>query len=210
MAFREIALAEQEIVRLAPEAKHFTDTIKMLAFRAETALVRCLTLNAVPTEDDGRALVREMLLSSADIVPQAEEQRLLVRVHSLASPRHNHALAKLCETLNSARDSLPRNRPHARLRGPPGCIKYLAHVRSPELAGTAEQAISKRSMRCDGQRPRHCSLQCTRQSGARFATQAHGIAQDGLLLSFLFITMTLIRRLMGLYGSDSVEHYRGR
>jgi hypothetical protein len=42
-----------------------------------------------------------MLLSSADIVPQAAEQRLLVRVHSLANPRHNKALAKLCETLNA-------------------------------------------------------------------------------------------------------------
>jgi hypothetical protein len=94
-------LDEAEIVRLAPEAKHLTDTIKMLAFRAETALVRCLTLNGVRTEDDGRALVREMLLSSADIVPQAAEQRLLVRVHSLANPRHNKALAKLCETLNT-------------------------------------------------------------------------------------------------------------
>ena len=94
-------LDEAEIVRLAPEAKHLTDTIKMLAFRAETALVRCLTLNGIRTEDDGRALVREMLLSSADIVPQAAEQRLLVRVHSLANPRHNKALAKLCETLNA-------------------------------------------------------------------------------------------------------------
>ncbi|MBK6973914.1 MAG: helix-turn-helix domain-containing protein [Sterolibacteriaceae bacterium] len=62
-------LDDAQIVRLAPEAKHLTDTIKMLAFRAETALVRCLTLNGVRTEDDGRALVREMLLSSADIVP---------------------------------------------------------------------------------------------------------------------------------------------
>jgi hypothetical protein len=26
---------------------------------------------------------------------------LLVRVHSLANPRHNKALAKLCETLNA-------------------------------------------------------------------------------------------------------------
>jgi len=93
-------LDEQEIVRLAPEAKHFTDTIKMLAFRAETALVRCLTLNGVRTEDDGRAVVREMLLSSADIVPQPEQKRLLVRIHSLATPRHNKALAKLCQTLN--------------------------------------------------------------------------------------------------------------
>jgi transposase len=92
---------EAEIVKLAPEAKHLTNTIKMAAFRAETALVHCLTLNGVPTEHDGRALVREMLLSSADIVPQAPEHRLLVRLHSLANPRHNKALAKLCDTLNT-------------------------------------------------------------------------------------------------------------
>jgi hypothetical protein len=98
---------EAEIVRLAPEAKHLTDTIKMLAFRAETALVRCLTQNGVRTEDDGRALVREMLLSSADIVPQVEQKRLLVRVHSLANPRHNKALASLCETLNTLENCYP-------------------------------------------------------------------------------------------------------
>jgi transposase-like protein len=94
-------LDEADIVKLAPEAKHLTDTIKMLAFRAETALVRCLTLNGVRTEDDGRALVREMLMSSADIVPQPEDHRLLVRLHSLANPRRNQALVKLCVTLNA-------------------------------------------------------------------------------------------------------------
>ena len=94
-------LDEADIVKLAPEAKHLTDTIKMLAFRAETALVRCLTLNGVRTEDEGRALVREMLMSSADIVPQPEEHRLVVRLHSLANPRRNNALIKLCATLNT-------------------------------------------------------------------------------------------------------------
>ena len=93
-------LDEAEIVRLAPEAKHLTDTIKMLAYRAETALVRCLSSHYARTEDDGRALVREMLLTSADILPQPEAHRLLVRLHSLANPRSNEALAKLCNTLN--------------------------------------------------------------------------------------------------------------
>ena len=65
-------LEEAEIVKFAPEAKHLSDTIKMLAYGAETALVRCLTLNGVRTEDEGRALVREMLLSSADIVPMCK------------------------------------------------------------------------------------------------------------------------------------------
>jgi hypothetical protein len=94
-------LDEAEIVKLAPEAKHLTDTIKMVAYRAETALVQCLRPHYARTEDDGRALIREMLLTSADIVPQPEDHRLLVRLHSLANPRSNAALAKLCETLNA-------------------------------------------------------------------------------------------------------------
>lgn len=91
---------EAEIVTLAPEAKHLTDTIKMVAYRAETALARCLAPHYARTEDEGRALVREMLLSNADLVPQLEHRRLLVRLHTLANPRSNDALAKLCETLN--------------------------------------------------------------------------------------------------------------
>ena len=42
-----------------------------------------------------------MLMSSADVLPQPEDNRLLVRVHSLANPRSNKALAKLCTTLNA-------------------------------------------------------------------------------------------------------------
>ena len=37
-----VVLPEAEVVRLAPEAKHLTDTLQMVAYRAETALVRCL------------------------------------------------------------------------------------------------------------------------------------------------------------------------
>ena len=48
-----------------------------------------------------RALIREMLLSDADVVPHPEQQRLVVRLHSLANPRSNAALAKLCDTLNA-------------------------------------------------------------------------------------------------------------
>jgi len=94
-------LDEAQIVQLAPEAKHLTDTLKMVAYRAETALVRCLTPHYVRTEEEGRALIREMLLTSADLLPEADNHRLRVRLHSLANPRSNEALAKLCETLNA-------------------------------------------------------------------------------------------------------------
>ena len=112
-------LDEAEIVRLTPEAKHLTDTIKMLAYRAETALVRSLAPHYAKTEDDGRALVREILLSSADIIPEPDAQRLRVRLHSLANPRSNQAVAHLCEILNAA--ALPYPGTHLTLvYEPPG------------------------------------------------------------------------------------------
>ena len=94
-------VAEAEVVKLAPEAKHLTDAIKMVAYRAETALVRVLAPHYARTEDEGRALIREVLLSAADLLPQPEQHRLVVRPHSLANPRSNAALAHLCETLNA-------------------------------------------------------------------------------------------------------------
>ncbi len=97
----QAVLEEAEIVQLSPEAKHLTDTLKTVAYRAETALVRCLAPHYARTEDEGRALVREMLLTSADILPEVDDHRLRVRLHSLASPRSNEALAKLCEALNA-------------------------------------------------------------------------------------------------------------
>jgi len=94
-----------EIVRLAPETKHLADTIKMVAYRAETYLVRWLAPGYARTEDEGRALVREMLVGSADIVPEAH--RLRVRLHSLATRRGNEALVILCETLNAIEMKYP-------------------------------------------------------------------------------------------------------
>jgi hypothetical protein len=98
---------EHEIVTLAPEAKHLTDTIKMVAYRAETGLVRLLAPHYARTEDEGRALIREVLASSADIIPDLAAKRLRVRLHALANPRSNEALAKLCETLNALEVQYP-------------------------------------------------------------------------------------------------------
>ena len=98
---------EAEIVTLAPEAKHLTDTVKMVAYRAETGLVRLLAPHYARTEDEGHALIREMLASSADIIPDPAVKRLRVRVHALANPRSNEALARLCDTLTALEVQYP-------------------------------------------------------------------------------------------------------
>jgi hypothetical protein len=100
-------LDEAEIVQLAPEAKHLTDAIKMVAYRAETVLLHALTAHYARTEEEGRALIREMVLTSADILPQFADHRLLVRLHALANPRSNEALASLCATLTALQVRYP-------------------------------------------------------------------------------------------------------
>ncbi|HVB48343.1 MAG TPA: hypothetical protein VNF69_08130 [Burkholderiales bacterium] len=99
------------IVKLDPETKHLTDTIKMLAYRAETALVGLLSDKVYArSEEEGRALVREILRAPADVLPDASAGVLRVRLHGLANPRSNAAVKHLCEALNEAEISYPGTR----------------------------------------------------------------------------------------------------
>jgi len=101
----------QPIVKLDPETKHLTDTIKMLAYRAETALVGLLNDKVYArTEEEGRALVREILRTPADVLPDEREGVLRVRLHGLANPRSNEAVRHLCEALNATEISYPGTR----------------------------------------------------------------------------------------------------
>ena len=50
-------------------------------------------------EDEARALVRELFVSSADIVPDELAQTLSIRIHRMASPVHDKAIAGLLEEL---------------------------------------------------------------------------------------------------------------
>ena len=124
---KRIAAADAEgpqIVRLDPETKHLTDTIKMLAYRAETALVGLLNNGAYArTEEEGRALVREILRASADILPDERESVLRIRLHGLANPRSNGAVVHLCRALNEAEVTYPGTR--LRLRYEPGFVPSI-------------------------------------------------------------------------------------
>lgn len=107
---KRIAVAKVEgevIVSLDPETKHLTDTIKMLGYRAETALAGLLGLVYARTEEEGRALVREILRAPADIIPDTKAGMLRVRLHGLANPRSNAAVQHLCEKLNEAAVTYP-------------------------------------------------------------------------------------------------------
>ncbi len=81
-----------------PLNKMLTDTVKMIAYRAETALVGLLRKHLLK-EADARALIRELFVSSADIEPDYEENTLTVAVHRMASPVHDRAIDALLTDL---------------------------------------------------------------------------------------------------------------
>jgi len=101
---------EERVVQLSPETKHLTDTIKMVAYRAETALVQLLEPGYARTEEEGRALIREILRTPADVLPDAKAGVLRVRLHGMPNGRSNAAVSHLCEQLNAANTRYPGTR----------------------------------------------------------------------------------------------------
>ena len=87
--------------KLAPLGKMLTDTVKMIAYRAETALVGLLRPH-LAKEEEARALVRELFVSSADLEPDAKANTLTVRIHRMACPAHDKAMAALLADLTQA------------------------------------------------------------------------------------------------------------
>ena len=88
------------VVRLERERKTITDTFKMIAYRAETQLANLVAPLLPYREDEARKFMRQVFELPADMLPDHEQGVLLVRLHSLPTPRANQALAALCAVLN--------------------------------------------------------------------------------------------------------------
>lgn len=98
--------ADQRFTRLRTEAKHFVDTIKMVAYRAETALVGLARENLSRSED-ARSWIQQVLRSAVNLVPEPAQQVLTVQIHPLSSAVHNEALRKLCQHLTDTETVFP-------------------------------------------------------------------------------------------------------
>lgn len=92
--------------RLAPSCKRLTDTVKLVAHPAETALSGLLR-EALCREDDSRSLLRDSFRSDADVTPDRADGVLEVRIHTLANPRSNRAVQHLLDHLNAAERTYP-------------------------------------------------------------------------------------------------------
>ena len=97
---------EERFKKLSPIRKQFMDTIKMIAYRAETAMATVLR-SILARTDDARTLLCDVFTSEADFIPNAEDETLTVRLHHFANPLTDRAVRKLCEHLNETETIYP-------------------------------------------------------------------------------------------------------
>ena len=101
--------ADDKFEQLAPSRKRLLDTVKMIAYRCETALVT-LVRTVLRREDDARSLVRDLFRSGADITPDLASGELRIGIHTLANPRSNRAIGSLLAELNASEQTYPGTR----------------------------------------------------------------------------------------------------
>lgn len=97
----------ERFTRLPSVAKHFVDTIKLISYRAETALVH-IVREKMQREDDARALVRQVIQSSINLIPNLQNNTLTVQIHPLTSQAHTQILKHLCQELTATETEYPR------------------------------------------------------------------------------------------------------
>lgn len=110
---RHIQLSElpekERFQRLRSKSKDFLDTIKMIAYRTETAMVN-IVREVMSREDDARSLVRSLYETEGDIIPDEKNNILRIRLHHQANRSADKALEHLCTTLNETETIFPGTR----------------------------------------------------------------------------------------------------
>jgi len=98
---------DQQFKQLSTQSKHLIDTIKMTAYRAETAMANSLREN-MSHPDEVRTLLRALYKTEADLLPDLETQTLTIRLHHLANVMSDNLIQKLCTELNATETRFPR------------------------------------------------------------------------------------------------------
>ena len=118
--------AEHRFSQLHSASKHFIDTIKMVAYRAETAMVHVLR-DVLSRHDDARSLLRAIYCNEADLLPDYQAGTLTVRLHHLANRSSDDAVRHLCEELTATETVFPETN-----------LRLIYELGSEEIPGDQE------------------------------------------------------------------------
>jgi transposase-like protein len=97
---------EARFSKLKTQTKQLVDTVKMIAYRAETAMVSILREN-MKRLDDARQLVLSIYQTEVDLIPNQKKQTLTVHLHHQANHSNDLAIQNLCKELNETETKFP-------------------------------------------------------------------------------------------------------
>jgi len=92
--------------QLKPESKMLMNIVRMICYRAETAVANILS-EYTNNNNEKRMLVKNIIETNADIIEDSENKTLTITLHSLSANRFNVAAAKLAEVLNQVETIFP-------------------------------------------------------------------------------------------------------
>jgi hypothetical protein len=90
------------------ERKHFLDTIKLISYRAETALSNIIK-EYMAHKDESRLLLKQIYKTDANLIVDNENQKLIIEIHRLAHWKDDTVLEKLCEAMNDTETKFPES-----------------------------------------------------------------------------------------------------
>ena len=97
---------DERFKQLGTRSKYFIDTIKMIAYRAETAMAG-IVREKMSRHDDARSLLRAIYATEVDIMPDESAGTLTARLHQLANRSSGETVRHLCNELNATLTNFP-------------------------------------------------------------------------------------------------------
>jgi len=85
-----------------------TDLIdEVLDYEEQITQLKIAPISFRNAKKEGRALIREIFKSQADVKADYENKTLTIKIHTLSTPRNNEALKHLCALMNETKTIYP-------------------------------------------------------------------------------------------------------
>jgi hypothetical protein len=98
---------EKKYNKLKTQSRLLLNIIKMICYRAETAVANILNESLSSKTEEKRMLVKQIIQTPADIKPDHQNNILYITIHSMSNQRYNQAVQKLIDVLNESKAIFP-------------------------------------------------------------------------------------------------------
>jgi hypothetical protein len=93
--------------KLKTESKLLMNVIKMICYRAESAVASTIMPFLGKPQEEKRMVVKQIIAANADLIPDYEKNTLTIILHSLSANRFNEAVKKFAVLLNDTETVFP-------------------------------------------------------------------------------------------------------